>query len=439
MPASIEMHEIVGDYADFTTDELDGLREDLRQHGLRDPIALWNNLVVDGRHRLRLCSELGIEPRFDDIAKNFPTEEAMRAYVKSKNQHRRSRTVPMSNAEKHARVEVALKANPLRSNQLIADELGLSRHIVANARSKLEAAGAVTKTSGAERVAKSGQLGGGLKLDPKKQAQIKAATKRHPLRSGRSIAAEFGVHHSTVDAIKRSPANSRSAPDPWRDGLTADEQCTIMRISRPEHRAQLDDVPLAVRKVVAANLVNYRVTEACTREEQQNNSKCKKVPVFNPRWYSMRIDPQTARMLVINRAEKRYDLLEAAAKANDGEGYGVVSQMLTSKKAKTMREKYPHLFDREDAPSILHEHLGTIDDEETNALRDFAAILVNMIESAGGDPASVRTHLHEICACIRHCTDARSWDERLWALGDAISLRDSSRLNVSSAHQSCAL
>jgi DNA-binding MarR family transcriptional regulator len=433
------MHEIVADYADFTKDELNGLREDLRQHGLRDPITLWNGLVVDGRHRLKICTELRIEPRFDDVTKKFPTEEAMRAYVKSKNQHRRSRTVPMSNEEKHARVEAALKANPLRSNQLIADDLGLSRHIVANARSKLEAVGAVTKTNSAERIAKSGQVGGGLKLDPRKHAQIKAATKRHPLRSGRSIAAEFGVHHSTVDAMKRSPANSRSAPDAWRDGLTADEQCTIMRISRPEHRAQLDDVPLAVRKVVAANLVNYSVTEAYTRKEQQDKSKHKSVPVFNPRWYSMRIDAQTARMLVIHRAEKRYDLLEAAAKANDCDRYGVVSQMLTSQKAKTMREKYPHLFDRDDAPSILHEHLGTIDDEETKALRDFATILVNVIESGGGDPASVRTQLHRICACIRHCTDARSWDERLWALGDAISLRDpSSRLNVSSVHQSCA-
>jgi ParB-like chromosome segregation protein Spo0J len=42
------------------------LRDDIRTRGLLEPILRKDGHVVDGRHRLRACNELGIEPRFDE-------------------------------------------------------------------------------------------------------------------------------------------------------------------------------------------------------------------------------------------------------------------------------------------------------------------------------------------------------------------------------------
>lgn len=40
------------------------LRDDIGTRGLREPILVKDGHVVDGRHRLRACRELGIEPTF---------------------------------------------------------------------------------------------------------------------------------------------------------------------------------------------------------------------------------------------------------------------------------------------------------------------------------------------------------------------------------------
>lgn len=40
------------------------LAEDIGEHGLREPILVYQNLVLDGRNRLRACEIAGVEPRF---------------------------------------------------------------------------------------------------------------------------------------------------------------------------------------------------------------------------------------------------------------------------------------------------------------------------------------------------------------------------------------
>lgn len=43
-------------------DEFLGLKESIKRNGQQEPILVWNDKIVDGRHRLKACQELGIEP-----------------------------------------------------------------------------------------------------------------------------------------------------------------------------------------------------------------------------------------------------------------------------------------------------------------------------------------------------------------------------------------
>jgi len=60
------------------------LCEDIKRNGLIDPITIYNDEVIDGRHRYLACLEVGIEPVFEEYKGNDPYN-----YVISKNLLRR--------------------------------------------------------------------------------------------------------------------------------------------------------------------------------------------------------------------------------------------------------------------------------------------------------------------------------------------------------------
>ena len=72
----------------MNAEELQGLADDIREHGQREPVILFDGAVLDGRNRLRACELAGVEPLTcvrDDIAS--PT-----TFVLSLNLHRRHLT-----------------------------------------------------------------------------------------------------------------------------------------------------------------------------------------------------------------------------------------------------------------------------------------------------------------------------------------------------------
>jgi ParB family chromosome partitioning protein len=67
---------------------LQALADDIREHGQREPVILFDGAVLDGRNRLRACELAGVEPRFvtrTDI-------ESPTTFVLSLNLHRRHLT-----------------------------------------------------------------------------------------------------------------------------------------------------------------------------------------------------------------------------------------------------------------------------------------------------------------------------------------------------------
>ena len=64
---------------------LQELADDIREHGQREPVILFDGAVLDGRNRLRACEMAGVEPRFvtrDDVGDPID-------FVLSLNKHRR--------------------------------------------------------------------------------------------------------------------------------------------------------------------------------------------------------------------------------------------------------------------------------------------------------------------------------------------------------------
>jgi hypothetical protein len=133
----LPLHEITDAYADFSDDELGDLRRSLCEHGLLVPVAVWRGEIVDGRHRARLCRELGIALRCQDMTDEWANETEMVAGVQALNEHRRADTAPYTTVEKRVRIETALREHPERSDRQIAGALGVSPTTIGTARRRL--------------------------------------------------------------------------------------------------------------------------------------------------------------------------------------------------------------------------------------------------------------------------------------------------------------
>jgi ParB-like chromosome segregation protein Spo0J len=141
LPADYPLHPITEDYDDLTEEESAALRESLSTVGQIVEVIIWNGQIVDGRHRAKLCKELGLNIKYFDISSQAETEDDMRRVVQALNEHRRARTKPLSTAEKRARIETALKVHPNLSNRQIAEMAGAHHETVGSVRAELEGRG----------------------------------------------------------------------------------------------------------------------------------------------------------------------------------------------------------------------------------------------------------------------------------------------------------
>src|SRR5574343_1512722 len=81
---SYKQHPLSSAFPAMAEDDFRALVDDIKKHGQRDPVALYEGFVIDGWHRYRACLEVGRACRFY----NPEINDAV-AFVRSKNQHRR--------------------------------------------------------------------------------------------------------------------------------------------------------------------------------------------------------------------------------------------------------------------------------------------------------------------------------------------------------------
>ena len=105
------------------------LTADIKAHGLREPIVLFEDKILDGRNRYAACLAAEVEPRFIPYLEDDP-----HSFVLSLNLHRRH----LTQEQKRDLIEDALRKRPEWSNRKIAAQLYVDDKTVRSVRKELE-------------------------------------------------------------------------------------------------------------------------------------------------------------------------------------------------------------------------------------------------------------------------------------------------------------
>lgn len=95
-----EIHPAADLFPLMSDQELEGLTQDIRENGQREPVTFWNGKLVDGRNRVNACKAIGIEA---DACELDPDTDPVK-WVVSHNLHRRH-----LNASQKSQVALKLK------------------------------------------------------------------------------------------------------------------------------------------------------------------------------------------------------------------------------------------------------------------------------------------------------------------------------------------
>ena len=128
----IPFHPFANAFPYMSGDEFKAFVADVETHGLREPITLYQDAILEGRHRYRACLQLKIEPRFEQFEGD---DAAAYAFVVSRNLHRRH----LKPADKKKVIADLIKLKPERSDRSIAKAAGVSPTTVGMVREEVEA------------------------------------------------------------------------------------------------------------------------------------------------------------------------------------------------------------------------------------------------------------------------------------------------------------
>ena len=129
IPGIKPFHELVSLFPPLSAEEKKKLRADIKQNGLLEPITVWDNKIIDGRHRAMVCHELGIEPKYVEYEGDDPV-----GHVLSKNFYRRHLT-PSQSGMLAVKLAGLSKGRPDLNAQALTQEeaaarLGVSKRIL---------------------------------------------------------------------------------------------------------------------------------------------------------------------------------------------------------------------------------------------------------------------------------------------------------------------
>jgi hypothetical protein len=134
----MEFHEVVHLFPPMSEDEKKALIRDIQANGVRQPIYVWNNQVVDGRNRMLAINHLesqDIDVEFEVVDLEDCTEAEMLSTIVSLNMNRRQLTSSQKAAigtelgayRNKLQEEVGQALDGKRMIDIVAAELGTNR------------------------------------------------------------------------------------------------------------------------------------------------------------------------------------------------------------------------------------------------------------------------------------------------------------------------
>ena len=119
----------------LSANELESLTKSIKSEGCREAITLWEDSVIDGHNRLKICQEYGIPFKTEEIEFNND-DEAILWIVK--HQFKRRQSTPFQ------RCEMILKLFPRMSLQDMADLANVSKSAIFKTRKILKDCGNIS-------------------------------------------------------------------------------------------------------------------------------------------------------------------------------------------------------------------------------------------------------------------------------------------------------
>src|SRR6516164_4325602 len=146
---TLEPHPFSKMFPPISEEAFGKLAADIKLHGLRQHIVLYQGKILDGNNRYRACSLAGRKPTFADFT---GIDADARNYVISVNIHRRH----LSPDQRRDIIAALLKADPGQSNRQVADAAKADHKTVGTVRAEMVAGGEIPhqeKTVGKDGVA----------------------------------------------------------------------------------------------------------------------------------------------------------------------------------------------------------------------------------------------------------------------------------------------
>ena len=74
----------------LSTEESSALEQSILTNGLRDPLTVWNDILIDGHNRYKICKKYNLD--YNIVEMDFPSKEAVKDWIDSNQLGRRNLT-----------------------------------------------------------------------------------------------------------------------------------------------------------------------------------------------------------------------------------------------------------------------------------------------------------------------------------------------------------
>jgi ParB-like chromosome segregation protein Spo0J len=176
-------------------EEYEALKASIAEHGVLVPIEYdESGNILDGHHRVRACSELGIT-EWPRVVRGGLREAQKRAHARQLNLARRH----LSQEQRRDLIAEQLKETPEQSNRRLAAVLGVSHVTVGAVRSTLEAGGQIDHVEQHEGA-------DGKEYPARRPVSVIATTQREQDRATRLIAQVAKAEPDVIAAVEERTA-----------------------------------------------------------------------------------------------------------------------------------------------------------------------------------------------------------------------------------------